>query len=200
MDMRLGDPDAELMLRVKAGEEEAFDQLLEKFQRPVINYIYRFVHNRDLAEEIAQEVFLRVYMARRRYQPTAKFSTWLFKIATNLCFKEAARRRMATVEVSMEQEGRDFKQLEDGRPGPLEILDGQEREKLVARAIQSLSANERAAVILRKYQGLSYKEIAESLGCTEAAVKTYLHRAKLRLRDKLARYAVGPAESGGGKR
>lgn len=185
--MRVMDPDALLMLRVKDGDRDAFNQLLDKYQRPIINFIYHFIHNRAEAEELAQDVFLKIYEVRGRYRAEAKFSTWLYKIATNFCLKKLSRGKSRTnLEVSID--GGQFLELQDRHPSVQEVLESQEREKIVAWAIGGLSKNERTAVVLRKYHSLSYKEIAYIMGCTEGAVKTYIHRAKLRLKERLVFY------------
>ncbi len=185
--MEVKDYDALLMVRVKHGDNGAFDELLEKYQRPIINFIYHFVNNRAEAEELAQDVFLKVYEVRTRYRPEAKFSTWLYKIATNLSLKKLNRgRNKANLEVSIDQESPVI--LQDRHPTIQEAMEGEERERLVAWAISGLSKNEKAAIVLRKYHSLPYREIAEIMGCTEGAIKTYLHRAKLRLRERLNAY------------
>jgi RNA polymerase sigma-70 factor, ECF subfamily len=191
------DPDIELMLRVRDGDADSFNAILRKYQRPIVNYIYRCLNHLDEAEELAQEVFLRVYMARHRYEPTAKLSSWIYKIATNLCLKELQRkRRMPVADPVMPAEENAESPVErvaDIRPTVLEDMEVTERERLISDAIQELPANEKTALLLRKYHELPYKEIAQAMGCTEGAVKTYLHRGKLRLREKLLPYLTGGA-------
>jgi RNA polymerase sigma-70 factor, ECF subfamily len=186
------DPDVELMLKVRDGDAESFNTILNKYQRPIISYIYRCLNQLDEAEELAQEVFLRVYMARHRYEPTAKLSSWIYKIATNLCLKELGRRRrMPALDSGAQPEETaesPVDRVADIRPTVLEDLQLAEREQLISDAIQSLPRNEKTALLLRKYHELSYKEISEAMGCTEGAVKTYIHRGKLRLREKLLPY------------
>src|SRR5712692_3081194 len=94
--MEVNDPDARLMVRVKNGDDAAFDSILERYQKPIINFIYHFVNNRAEAEELAQDVFLKVYAARSKYKPEAKFATWIYKIATNLCLKKLNQERVST--------------------------------------------------------------------------------------------------------
>src|SRR5713226_6712430 len=103
--MRVNDPDVMLMLRVKGGDIHAFDKILDKYQKPIINFIYHFVNNRAEAEELAQDVFLKVYAARSKYKPEAKFATWIYKIATNLCLKKLNQERVSTkLEVSIDND------------------------------------------------------------------------------------------------
>lgn len=178
------------MLRVKDGDDAAFDDILRKYQKPIINFIYHFVNNRAEAEELAQDVFLRVYAARAKYQPEAKFATWIYKIATNLCLKKLNQDRISTrLRVSIDEEK--IPELRDTRPNVQMVLETKEKEEIIAKAINSLPRNEKAAILLRKRQSLSYKEIANTIGCTEGAVKTYIHRAKIRLRERLSLYLEG---------
>jgi RNA polymerase sigma-70 factor, ECF subfamily len=186
------DPDVDLMLKVRNGDTEAFNAILSKYQRPIINYLYRCLNRRDEAEELAQEVFLRVYTARHRYEPTAKFSSWIYKIATNLFLKELGRRhRMPAKDLGSQAEDTmdsSVDRLADSRPTVLQDMETSERERLISESIQGLPSNEKTALLLRKYHELAYKEIAEAMGCTEGAIKTYIHRGKLRLRERLISY------------
>lgn len=188
--MRVNDPDAMLMLRVKGGDDAAFDEILKKYQKPLINFIYHFVNNRAEAEELAQDVFLRVYAARAKYQPEAKFATWIYKIATNLCLKKLNQDRIS-MRMKISIDGEHVPELKDLRPTIQEVMETEEKEAIIAKAINGLPRNEKAAILLRKRQSLSYKEIADVIGCTEGAVKTYIHRAKLRLRERLSPYLEG---------
>jgi RNA polymerase sigma-70 factor (ECF subfamily) len=186
------DPDAELMVAVQHGDSAAFEYLLDKYHRPIVNFIYRVVNNAEEAEELAQEVFLRIYRARQTYQPKARFASWIYKIATNLSLKEAARKRRlrfwnrnhhAADEPQFAEEA-----ISDPLPDAERRLISSELGVIVRRAIRSLPPNERTALILRRYDDLSYKEIAEAMNCTEAAVKTYIHRGKLHVRDCILPY------------
>lgn len=188
--MRVNDPDARLMLRVKDGDDTAFDIILEKYQKPIINFVYHFINNRAEAEELAQDVFLRVYAARANYQPEAKFATWIYKIATNLCLKKLNQERIST-RLRVNIDGEHISELRDARPNIQEVLEAEEKEEVIAKAINGLPRNEKTAILLRKREALSYKEIADVIGCTEGAVKTYIHRAKLRLRERLSPYLEG---------
>ena len=186
------DPDVELMLKVRNGDTESFNAILNKYQRPIINYLFRCLNNLDEAEELAQEVFLRVYAARHRYEPTAKLSSWIYKIATNLFLKELGRRRRMPAKdlgsQALDSVESSADRLADSRPTVLQDMESMERERLISESIQGLPDSEKTALLLRKYHELSYREIAEAMGCTEGAVKTYIHRGKLRLRERLVPY------------
>jgi RNA polymerase sigma-70 factor (ECF subfamily) len=186
------DPDAALMVAFQRGDSLAFEQLLDKYHNTIVNFIYRIVNDRAEAEELAQEVFLRIYRARERYQPRARFAAWIYKIATNISFKAAARtrrmpfRRISRNQAETQHDG--YEEVRDPRPNAESALVGTELGMIVKRAIDSLPKNEKLALTLRRYQDLSYREIAVVMDCTESAVKTYLHRGKSRLRERLLPY------------
>ena len=186
------DADAELMVSFQKGDGEAFDRLLDKYHRPIVNFIYKIVNNAAEAEELAQEVFLRVYRARHGYEPRARFAAWIYRIAANLSFKEAGRkRRMHFWSRNHKQHEGPLEEEEVFRdPGPdaERRLISSEMGEVIRRAIRSLPRNEKVALVLRRYEELSYKEIAGVMDCTEAAVKTYIHRGKLRVRDRILPY------------
>ncbi len=183
------DPDVELMLRLKAGDDACFDQLVARYRTPVLSFLYRMVHNGDLAEELAQETFLRVYRARRQYRPEAKFSTWLFRIASNLALNAlrdgAWDRQHISLEEAAESAGTSLA-IPDPALGIEEELMRRERARIVAEAIDALPPKQRLAVLLHKYQDLDYAEIAGILGCSESALKSLLFRAYEKLRVRLA--------------
>jgi RNA polymerase sigma-70 factor (ECF subfamily) len=186
------DPDAELMVAVQHGDSAAFEYLLDKYHRPIVNFIYKVVNNAAEAEELAQEVFLRIYRARETYQPKARFAAWIYKIAANLSFKEAARKRRLRFWNWNHHSGDEPRVAEESIADPVPDAEGRmitsELGRVVRRAIRSLPPNERTALVLRRYEDLSYKEIAEVMNCTEAAVKTYIHRGKLHVRDCILPY------------
>lgn len=174
------DPDVELMLRFQKGDVSAFEELLRKYQKPLVNFVYRFLHSREEAEEIAQEIFLRVYASAGSYRPEAKFSTWIYRIATNLCLNEI-RKTKGVVLDSLETGGIDDEAMslpDKSVPSPQELTEYSQLVEMIKKAIDRLPPRQRLAVILNKYQGLSYREIAEVMECSEGAVKSYLHRAK----------------------
>jgi RNA polymerase sigma-70 factor (ECF subfamily) len=181
------DQDLELMLRVRSGDAESFELLLRRHRTPLVNYFSRMVRDRALAEDLAQEVFLRVYRARDRYQPEARFTTWLYRIATNLALN-AIRDRRGTSQPpeSAAQEGDvEFSTLADSKPTAEQRLIQSDRERLIRQAVEALPENQRAAVILHKYQEVDYCQIAKILGVSVSAVKSLLFRAYESLRTRL---------------
>jgi RNA polymerase sigma-70 factor (ECF subfamily) len=180
--------DADLMLRVREGDDVSFALLLEKHRRPVIHFLYRMVQNQAVSEELAQEVFLRVYKARLSYEPTAKFTTWLFRIASHLAINWLRDRRNERSQDSLDQATSDGLQVQvpDNSPTREEELIRQARLAEVRRAIEALPAKQRAAVMMHKYQEMGYAQIAKALNCSESAVKSLLFRAYETLRARLA--------------
>jgi len=182
------DYDAELMLRVKDGDGTSFGVLLEKHRASVIHFIYRLVQEQAIAEELAQEVFLRVYRSRSSYEPTAKFKTWLFRIATHLALNwlrdekhERGQERLDDVSADLPA-----RQVSDRRPSvEQELLYDVKREE-IRRAVAGLPEKQRAAVLMHKYEEMEYTQIAKVLGCSESAVKSLLFRAYETLRARLA--------------
>ncbi|NIM90644.1 MAG: sigma-70 family RNA polymerase sigma factor [Candidatus Aminicenantes bacterium] len=170
------------MLKVKNGDIPAFEQIMKKHEKPVINTIYRFVGNRIRAEEIAQEVFIKVYNSAKRYRPKAKFSTWLYKIVTNTCFDDLRKKKNISASF-FENEIPDPKQSSQDI-----ILEKDESDCFVREAINSLPKRQRIAVILREYNGLSYREISKILRCSTKSVESLLYHAKLGLKEKLMPY------------
>src|ERR1700752_1812662 len=184
--------DVQLMLDVKAGDEASFELLLRKYRTPLIIFLYRMVRDSAVAEDLAQEVFLRVYRARREYAPSAKFTTWMFRIATNLALNSVRDNRHRKAELSMDQSndtGEDeVRALEvpDRAPNVEQSLVARSRSAFIMKAIHSLPEKQRAAGLLPKYQELDYDEIARVLDCSESALKSLLFRAYEALRVELA--------------
>jgi RNA polymerase sigma-70 factor (ECF subfamily) len=184
--------DVQLMLDVKAGDEASFELLLRKYRTPLVNFLYRMVRDTGVAEELAQEVFLRVYRAREDYAPSAKFTTWMFRIATNLALNSVRDNRHRRMEISMDQSAdsgeEDARPLEvpDRAPTVEQELVARSRAEMILRAIHALPEKQRAAVLLHKYQELDYDEIARVLECSESALKSLLFRAYETLRVELA--------------
>jgi len=185
------DFDAELMLRVKEGDGASFGILLEKHRSPVIHFLYRMVQNQAVAEELAQEVFLRVYRSRESYEPTAKFTTWLFRIATHLALNSLRDGRNRRLEERLDDDSADApaRQVSDRRPSVEEEMVHQARLGEVRRAVAMLPEKQRAAVLMHKYQEMEYSQIAKVLNCSESAVKSLLFRAYETLRARLAHMA-----------
>jgi RNA polymerase sigma-70 factor, ECF subfamily len=180
--------DTDLMLRVKAGDSASFGQLLARHRGPVIHFLYRMVQNSAVAEELAQDVFLRVYRARESYVPSAKFTTWLFRIAMHLALNNLRDRRGERSGESLDEETGDGLQIQvaDSRPSAEQRLVDQARRAEVRGAIQALPDKQRAAVLMHKYEEMGYAQIAQVLGCSESAVKSLLFRAYETLRARLA--------------
>ena len=183
--------DAELMLRVRDGDEACFGMLLERHRGPVIHFMYRMVQNQAVAEELAQEVFLRVYRSRGTYEPTAKFTTWLFRIATHLALNWIRDGRNEKLQDSLDQETPDgsTRQVADrGRTVEQELV-YQAKLREMRQAIEILPSKQRAAVMMHKYEEMEYSQIANVLSCSESAVKSLLFRAYESLRTRLAHMA-----------
>jgi RNA polymerase sigma-70 factor (ECF subfamily) len=187
------DPDAALMLRVKQGDRAAFAALVEKYQQPVMNFIYRTLRDETEAEDLAQNVFLQVYKSAYRYKRSAKFSTWLFTIARNLCLNEIRRRSRHPAEsldaTHPESEDQPLRQFEDKEnPLPGESLLQQELTEKIEQALAELPENQRTALLLCRQDELSYEEIAEVLDCSLSATKSLIHRGRETLKQKLKPY------------
>ncbi|MFN0168229.1 MAG: RNA polymerase sigma factor [Bryobacteraceae bacterium] len=183
--------DAELMLRVKEGDDASFGVLLQKYRGPVIHFVYRMVQNQPVAEELAQEVFLRVYRSRSTYEPTAKFTTWLFRIATHLALNwmrdgkhEKAQERLDSDEGSPAR-----REVPDRKPSAEQSMVYEARLTEIRQAIADLPDKQRSAVLMHKYEEMEYAQIAKVLTCSESAVKSLLFRAYETLRARLAHMA-----------
>ena len=182
------EPDAELMLRVREGDDTSFALLLERHRSPVVHFLYRMVLNQAVSEELAQEVFLRVYRSRATYEPTAKFTTWVFRIATHLALNWIRDGRKEQGHQSLNKELLDGaeRQVPDRHPTVEQELLYEVRLNEVRQAIEALPAKQKAAVLMHKYQQLEYSQIAKALRCSESAVKSLLFRAYETLRARLA--------------
>ncbi len=179
--------DEELMLRLGRGELEGFDGLLARHRTAVVHFLYRMVQDREAAEELAQEVFLRVYRARGRYRPTARFTTWLYRIATNLALNWLRHERRWGKPCSLDLLGRPGEAPRSAEePTVEEVLWRRAQVERVRRAVAALPARQRAVVLLHKYQGMDYEQIAATLGCSVQAVKSLTFRAYANLRRALA--------------
>jgi RNA polymerase sigma-70 factor, ECF subfamily len=183
--------DTELMVRVKAGDEPSFALLLQKHRSPVVHFLYRMVQNTAVAEELAQEVFLRVYRSRATYEPTAKFTTWLFRIATHLALNSLRDGKYERLQETLESTSEEAapRQLPDTRPTVEADMVKQARLEEVRRAVAALPEKQRAAVLMHKYEEMEYAQIAKALSCSESAVKSLLFRAYETLRARLAHLA-----------
>lgn len=182
--------DAAVMLRVAAGDEASFNYLVEKYHRPMIHFLYRMVHNQSVAEELAQEVFLRVYRARDSYRAEARFTTWLYRIATNLAVNHArdTRHERAAQTVYLDapdEETGTTPDLADDEPSVEQRLLRKERMAAIRSHVMALPERQRMAVLMHKYQGMDYRQIGEVLKLSESATKSLLFRAYQTLREKL---------------
>lgn len=183
--------DAQLMLRVREGDETSFALLLERHRGPVVHFLYRMVGNQAVSEELAQEVFFRVYKSRGSYEPSAKFTTWLYRIATHLALNAIRDSKKEKGQQSLDQElpdGRE-RQVADSNHTVEEAMVAQVRVLEIRAAIDTLPEKQRAAVLMHKYQGLGYAQISKALDCSESATKSLLFRAYETLRNRLAHLA-----------
>ncbi len=192
--LALRDPDIRLMLQVRDDEPEAFGELVERYQHRLVAVMTHLVGNPEEAEDLAQEVFLRIYRARKKYRPRSKFSTWLFTIANNLalnCLR--ARQRRPVVPLDARESGplgpRPQEQLvHDPGTGPVQKVQKAELAERIRAALDTLNERQRMAVVLNKFEDMNYAEIAEVMGLTTKAVKSLLSRARMNLRAALSGY------------
>ena len=188
-----GYTDAEVMLRVKAGDESAFDYLVQKYRRPLVSFMYRMARNTAAAEDLAQEVFLRVYRSRQTYEASAKFTTWLYRIATNLAVNHARDTRHERPEVTVSLDEPDEEtgttlDVPDSKVTAEESLVRRERMLAIRAKVEALPERQKLAVIMHKYQQMDYKQIADVLKLSESATKSLLFRAYETLREQLKQF------------
>ena len=182
--------DAEIMLRVRDGDDQGFNYLIEKYRKAIIHFMFRMVHNQAIAEELAQEVFLRVYRSRQTYRAEARFTTWLYRIATNLGVNYArdTKHERAAQNVYLDQpdpETGTTPDVADSTPLVEQELVRDERMHAIRQHVMALPERQRTAVLMHKYQGMDYKQIGEVLKLSESATKSLLFRAYQTLREKL---------------
>ncbi|MBK5293093.1 MAG: RNA polymerase sigma factor [Acidobacteriia bacterium] len=180
--------DTDLMLRVKAGEHDCLGDLLHRHRVPVVNFLYRMVQNEAIAEELAQDAFVRVYQSRARYEPTAKFSTWLYRIAAHLAlnYLRDSRREKNDERLDDVSSGSLRREIADRNLSVDQDLMHQEMIVRLRQAIAELPDRQRAVVLMHKYQEMDYRQIAEALGTTVSSVKALMFRACASLRGRLA--------------
>jgi RNA polymerase sigma-70 factor (ECF subfamily) len=186
--------DAAIMLRVAAGDDSGFNYLAEKYHRAIIHFLFRMVRNQAIAEELAQEVFMRVYRSRQSYRAEAKFTTWLYRIATNLAVNHARdtkhERSARTVYLDApDEETGTTPDVADDEPTAEQSLLRAERMRAIRMHVMALPERQRMAVLMHKYQGMDYREIGEVLKQSESATKSLLFRAYQTLRDTLKDFA-----------
>ncbi|MFO0427643.1 MAG: RNA polymerase sigma factor [Planctomyces sp.] len=190
----LSDPDVQLMLKVAGGDHSAFEQLVERYQDRMVGFFFHIVRDRSAAEDLAQDVFLRVYRSRERYEARARFSTWLFRIAHNLANnqrRDTIRKR--EIPIAPGSDAYDFQPqgkilAEKSALLPTRRLDSLEMRDIVRNALDDLGERQKTAVLLHKFEGMSYEEIGEVMGLGTVAVKSLLARARLRLKEVLEKY------------
>jgi RNA polymerase sigma-70 factor (ECF subfamily) len=188
-----GISDAEMMLRVKAGDDSAFNYLVQKYRRPMIGFMYRMARNTAAAEDLAQEVFLRVYRSRANYEASAKFSTWLYRIATNLGVNHARDTRHERPENTVQLDEPDSEtgttpDLADKELTVEERILRRERLAAIRQKVEALPERQKLAVLMHKYQEMDYRQIAEVLKLSESATKSLLFRAYETLRTELKEF------------
>ena len=182
--------DTEVMLRAQAGDDAAFDYLVQKFRRPLVSFMYRMSRNLAVAEELSQEVFLRVYRSRQSYAAEAKFTTWLYRIATNLALnhirdtKHERPENSVALDESDEESGLALELPDPSLTAEQKLL-RRERMQAIRKHVESLPERQRMAVIMHKYQSMDYREISKVLKLSESATKSLLFRAYETLREKL---------------
>lgn len=189
--------DHELVTRAQLGSEKAYRELLDRYQRPVFSIIFRMIRDREQAEDLAQETFVRVFNHIGRYDPRYKFSSWIFKIATNLTIDWIRRKELKTVSIdgsrnavtSDEMEASAITIVSDDE-NPEELLEAKELGEEIEQAIGKLRPEYRAAILLRHVEGREYQEIAEIMALPLGTVKTYIHRGRNELRDTLQHLRV----------
>jgi RNA polymerase sigma-70 factor (ECF subfamily) len=169
------DEDAALFLRVARGDKAAFATLFDRHQASVVRFAFRFVGNQARAEELAQDIFVKLYKSAKGYSPSAKFKTFMFRVATNHCLNELRRPEARAEKIEMEENDGDSAERPD------QALEGKQLEKAVGLALDKMSERERAAFCMCRFEGLAYKEIAHALEASEAAVKSLIHRASLQV-------------------
>jgi RNA polymerase sigma-70 factor, ECF subfamily len=185
--------DSAIMLELRAGNMSGFDFLIQKYRKPIINFMYRMVHNQAIAEELAQEVFLRVYRSRETYRAEARFSTWLYRIATNLGVNYARDNRQERTASTIYLDETDSEtgttpDVADGTPGAEAAMLRRERLNAIREHVLALPERQRNAVLMHKYEGMDYKQIGDILKLSESATKSLLFRAYQTLREKLKEF------------
>ena len=185
--------DHDLVALARSGSELAYRELLDRYQRPVFSLVYRMVRDRELAEDLAQETFVKVFNRLDRYNPRYKFSSWIFKIASNLAIDTLRKKAPVTVSLEGSRHAQTVEEADatritvaSGGENPEELLEAKELGEEIERAIGKLRPEYRTAIVLRHVEGRPYEEIAEILDVPLGTVKTHIHRARAELREQLA--------------
>jgi len=190
--MKILDDDIELMLSFQKGEKSCFEKILEKYEKPLINFIFRTIGDRWAAEDLTQEVFLRIYRSAATYKPLAKFSTWLYKIATDICIdyqrKNKHKHEFVSLDNPVTTEEEEIKREipDQSTVAPDISIDKKQISEIIQSALFSLPTNQRLALTLRIYENKSYQEISKILGCSISGVESLLFRARQNLKQKLS--------------
>ena len=189
--------DHELVAFARTGSEKAYRELLGRYERPVFSLVYRMVRDRELAEDLAQETFVKVFNHLETFNPKYKFSSWIFKIANNLAIDSLRKKQVQTVSLDGSRHATTAEEADASRisvasseENPEELLEARELGREIERAIGSLRIEYRTAVVLRHVEGRSYEEIAEIMEVPLGTVKTFIHRARLELREILEHVRV----------
>jgi RNA polymerase sigma-70 factor (ECF subfamily) len=185
--------DSAIMLELRAGNMSGFDFLIQKYRKPIVNFMYRMVHNQAIAEELAQEVFLRVYRSRETYRAEARFSTWLYRIATNLGVNYARdnrhERNASTIYLdAADEETGTTPDVADSTPGAEISMLRRERMNAIRQHVMALPERQRMAVLMHKYEDMDYRQIGDVLKLSESATKSLLFRAYQTLRERLKEF------------
>ncbi|MQA89864.1 MAG: sigma-70 family RNA polymerase sigma factor [Gemmatimonas sp.] len=189
--------DHELVAFARSGSEKAYRELLDRYQRPVFSLVYRMVRDRELAEDLAQETFVKVFNRLESYNPKYKFSSWIFKIASNLAIDTLRKKGLDTISLDGSRNARTSEEVESSRiavasgdESPEELLEAKELGEEIETAIARLRPEYRTAILLRHVEGRPYEEIAEIMEVPLGTVKTYIHRARGELREQLAHLRI----------
>ncbi len=188
--IRMSDREKGLLERAKAGDIAAFEQLIESYQKKIFNIALRMLGNYDDAGDLSQEVLIRIYKSIGSFKEQSSFSTWIYRITTNVCLDEIRKRKNRKI-ISLDEEirledGEMKRQIESDEPSPEETAEAKDLKKIVNDAIGKLSEEHRIVIVLRDLQGLSYEEIAEVLKCPEGTVKSRINRGRQALKNILA--------------
>lgn len=193
------DEDSRLMEQVGRGSREAFATLFDRHQASVVRFCYRFVGTRARAEELAQDIFIKLFRSAKSYQPSAKFKTYLFRIATNHCLNEVRRGDFKNEQLegaTMNAESPSVLERQPGGEAPDQALEGRQLELAVVRAMGTMSERERAAFTMCRFEGMAYRDIAQTLSSSESAVKSLIHRATVQVMQHVEALQAGLTHSG----
>ncbi len=183
--------DEELMMRVRDDDMDAYDLLIKRYEKRLLNFIYRLLQGLDEAEDLFQETFLRVFRSRKRYRAKANFSTWLYRIASNLCIdrlRKSGRQKTTSLDQELQNGRSRYDVLPDYSLAPDVVMEREELQIEIQTALSSLPVHQRIVVIMSEYQGLNYFQIATALGCSVGTVKSRVHRARKQLKQVLSKF------------